>query len=155
MRPVNPIRRLVGAFLIFVAAAVLAAVPALAAGQAPNPNTLLPNAAGLTIKHYSSAATTNSTLVSAGIHALYGINLNNTSGSIIYVKLYNKATAPTCGTDVPVMTIPVGATTGSIQKGFMIPVQFPLGIGLCATGAIADADTTATGTGATFDLAYK
>lgn len=135
--------------------AVLFATPFALAQQPPNPMTVEPNVQGLTPSHTMSAATTNSTLIAAGRHALYGINVINTSAAIVYVKLYNKVTAPTCGTDTPVAQFQIAATTGQLQKGFFMPVSFPLGIGLCMTALPANADTTAVATGVSVDLAYK
>lgn len=140
--------------MLAAALAALLAVPALAQ-QPPNPVTLEPNVQGITPSHTMSAATTNSTLIAAGRHGMYGLNAINTSGAIAYIKLYNKATAPTCGTDTPVVVFPIAATTGSIQKGFALPVLFSLGIGLCITALVANADTTAVGTGISVDVGYK
>lgn len=58
----------------------------------------------------SSAANTNATSAktSAGdIHCISGVN---TSASVIYLKFYNKASAPTVGTDVPALTIALPAS---------------------------------------------
>lgn len=93
---------------------------------------------------YLSTASTNSTLVYGG-----GANLNfivpiNTTVTTYFLKLYNKATAPTCGTDTPFMRIPLPpGIAGLAING----AQFPLGIGYCLTGALADNDTTNAATG--------
>jgi len=98
--------------------------------------------------HYITLNTTNSTLVSGtGQNILKWVVVGNAQATQVnYLKLYNKATAPTCGTDAPVKTIgiPAGA---SIPVSFGEGDMFPLGIGFCLTGAIADADTTAAATG--------
>ncbi len=77
-----------------------------AMAQAPGNISLSPNAAGLSTKHYIGAVSTNSTLVAAapanGQRSVYAINAFNSNATTYYLKLYNKATAPTCGTDVPV-----------------------------------------------------
>lgn len=90
-----------------------------------------------------SAATTNGNLIEAGAKSLLGIHINNTNAAARFVKLYNKATAPTVGTDTPVMTIPVAATNGVVRLEFVQGVQFSLGLGIGITGAVTDADTTA------------
>jgi len=49
-------------------------------------------------KKYLSAATTNSNLVRAGKTAVAAIVPVNTNATTYYLKLYDKATAPVCGT---------------------------------------------------------
>jgi hypothetical protein len=106
-------------------------------------------------KHYLSAATNNSTLVLAGSSTVKMINVVNTTATIYYFKLYSKATAPTCGTDVPQLTfaVPALATGGPpIQVPIPDGLMFPLGIGFCLTAGIADNDNTAAATGVTINL---
>jgi hypothetical protein len=83
-----------------------------------------------------------------------GVNIKNTAGrvhgwyiannasSIRYVKLYNKATAPTVGTDTPVMTIPIPANAAANIE-FQTGIAFSLGVGIGAVTGIADNSTTA------------
>ena len=61
-----------------------------------------------TVATLNSAATTNATNVKATAGNIYTINLSNNGAAAAYFKLYNKATAPTVGTDTPldVITIP-------------------------------------------------
>lgn len=92
----------------------------------------------------NSAATTNGTLIKGSAGTLFSINAFNNGGAAAYVKLYNKATAPTVGTDIPVLVIPVPA--GSQNQPFTLGTlghRFALGIGLAITGGSADNDTTA------------
>jgi hypothetical protein len=98
---------------------------------------------GATIYRLLSAATTNSNNVKSTAGQLYGWYMFNTSASIKYVKLYNKATAPTVGTDTPVLTFPLPATDGAVQNPSGVGIPFATGIGIAITGAAADADTTA------------
>lgn len=93
-----------------------------------------------------SAATTNATLVKGGAGQVYGWAITNTNAAARFVKLYNKATAPTVGTDTPVMTLVIpGSTTGAgmVAAEFTSGIAFGTGIGVGITGAIADNDTTA------------
>jgi hypothetical protein len=92
-----------------------------------------------------SAASTNATLVRAGptqIGFIYACNIN---AAACYLKLYNKASAPTVGTDTPVATLMVpGSTAGA---GFSLPIPggttaYPLGLSFAITTGIADSDTT-------------
>jgi hypothetical protein len=96
----------------------------------------------------NSAATTNGALVitgTSGLHAFYATNEGATSA---YVKLYNKATAPTVGTDVPEMIIPIPAAASGVPGVAMLPIgfqgfRFALGLGIAITGAAVHTDTTA------------
>lgn len=100
----------------------------------------------------NSLATTNGALIltgTSGVQALYATNIGATAA---FVKLYNKATAPTVGTDIPEMVIPVPAAVlgvpgvAELSPGFNA-YRFPLGLGIAITGAVADADTTAVAAG--------
>lgn len=102
-------------------------------------------------KVYLSAASLNPTLVFAAKGEVTdGVAVNSTS-TIYYLKLYDKATAPTCGTDVPVATIPVLGT-----QSVRVPASlFVNGIGFCLTGAIANNDTTNAATGVAVNLSVS
>lgn len=92
-----------------------------------------------------SAATTNATSVKGSAGQVGTIAVFNLNASPRYFKLYNKATAPTVGTDTPlqVYIIP-GNTTGA---GFIIPntpgLDFTTGIAFAITTGIAHTDTGA------------
>lgn len=91
----------------------------------------------------SSAATTNPILVKGSAGTLFNVSASNTGAGIAYLKFYNKATAPTVGTDVPVLTIPIPAS-GVISVPFgTLGHRFATGIGIGITGGAADNDTTA------------
>jgi len=110
--------------------------------------------------HYFSGASTNSTLVQAGARVLASINAYNSTTTVYYLKLYDKATAPTCGTDTPVLTLPVpnqpsGTTVGQTMAAPYAGIAFTNGIGFCITGASADNDATSAATGVTVDLVVK
>lgn len=94
---------------------------------------------------------TNISLLATGINIkstpgqVYEMLLSNLhSTNLRYVKLYNKATAPTVGTDTPFRTIP-------LKPGETLPVaivqglEFSNGIGIGATTGIGLADTSAPG----------
>lgn len=100
---------------------------------------------GLSISRVISAASTNSTSVKGSAGQVYGWYISNTNAAVCYVKLYNKATAPTVGTDTPVMTICVpGSTTGGgTNVEFANGIAFGTGIGLGVTTAVADNSTAA------------
>jgi hypothetical protein len=95
----------------------------------------------------NSAAGTNSTLVATGSTGVSSLYATNQGGTVAFLKLYNKATAPVVGTDIPVMIIDLAAATTVPGKhnltAGMSPFRFPLGLGLAITGGLADSDTTA------------
>jgi hypothetical protein len=95
----------------------------------------------------NSAATTNATSTKTTAGSLFEITASNMSAAVKYVKLYNKASAPTVGTDVPVLTIPVPAN-GVVSYEFGANgKRFTTGIAFAITGAQAIADTTAVAAG--------
>jgi hypothetical protein len=100
----------------------------------------------------NSAASTNEALILTGTSGLQAFYATNTGATVAFVKLYNKATAPTVGTDVPEMIIPVPAAVSGVpgkaelSAGF-IAYRFALGLGIAVTGGAADNDTTAVAAG--------
>ena len=105
------------------------------------------NATGAaSISKVLSAATTNATVVKASAGRVIGWSIVNTTAAIKYLRLYNKTTAPTVGTDSPVSVIPIpanGIATVSHPGG----IGFATGIGYSITGASPDLDATATAVG--------
>jgi hypothetical protein len=94
-----------------------------------------------TIAKILSAASTNATLVKATAGRVYGWSLSNTTAAYKFVKLFNKATAPVPGTDVPVFTIGIPANS-SVSISHPAGMAFATGIGYSITNLAADADTT-------------
>lgn len=90
----------------------------------------------------SAAASTNATNVKGSAGDLFKIKGRNTAAAARYLKLYNKATAPTVGTDTPVQTYFLAAGA-DFEITFDTPYYFSLGIGFGLTVNAADADTTA------------
>src|SRR5260221_8271478 len=102
--------------------------------------TAVPNAAttgGSTPYHLVSAASTNATTVKGSAGQVYNYNILNTNAAIRYVHLYNKASNPSVGTDVPVKTFQVPAT-GQIAGSFPVGSTFAAGVFLFTTGKTAD-----------------
>lgn len=101
---------------------------------------------GCSIYRLLSANTTNGNNIKASAGQVYGWVFTNVNASPRFVKLYNKASAPTVGSDTPVMTlvIPGNATgAGMVAAEFTSGVAFGTGIGVGITTAVADADTGA------------
>jgi hypothetical protein len=103
-----------------------------------------PNAADghSTTHHLISAATTNATSVKTSAGAIGMISVTNSNAAARYFKLYNKASAPTVGTDTPVMTVLLkpGETTFIESNS---PIRLGTGIAYALTTGVAVADTTA------------
>jgi len=93
-----------------------------------------------------SAATTNATSVKASAGTLYSLSVGNTNASARYVKFYNKASAPTVGSDTPVQVFTIPGGTAGGGREVQIPVcgiAFSTGIAFATTTGAADSDTGA------------
>ena len=101
---------------------------------------------GTTTSTLNSAATTNATNLKASAGAVYGLYIMNTSAATKYVRLFNKASAPTPGTDTPIMVIAVPATS-SKEVDIPLGIVFSTGIGYTITNAAAVLDATAVAAG--------
>ena len=88
----------------------------------------------------AAGASQDATLVKNGAATLYGIKGYNASASIRYLKLYNKASAPTVGTDTPRLTLalpPAAAFAFDWPQG----LAFATGLGFGLVTAAADNST--------------
>lgn len=95
----------------------------------------------LTLFKAISVATTNATSVTNVLTRLHSLCLQGTTATARYVKLYNKATTPVVGTDIPVLTFMVPANGQMVNPEFGFGVKFPLGLAFAITAGVADADT--------------
>lgn len=89
-----------------------------------------------------SAASTNATSVKAATSRLIAYECFNQNTSVRYLKLYNKASAPTVGTDTPIKVIAIPGSGGAnlyIDKG----VKFDTGLAFAITTGAAHTDTGA------------
>lgn len=112
-----------------------------------NAQTLTPvTYGGTTDYHLISAASTNGNNVKATGGQVYGYDIGNNGASDVWVKIYNKATTPTVGTDVVFRTIYVPKGQARSYHN-TVGIPFTLGIGIGITGGAADADTTAVAAG--------
>ena len=89
------------------------------------------------------AGTNNATNVKASAGNLDPGVIANKAASARYVKWYDKATAPTVGTDVPVLTIPVAAGALLVVTFDLIPWTFTTGIGFGIVTGFDDSDNVA------------
>ncbi len=117
---------------------VTPSAPAGASGTSAYKNTALSNT-GVNIKS------------SAGVVTAWHFYNPNTSA--VFVHFYNKATAPTTGTDTPIRTIGLPASGGA-TVAFPFPLGFGTGIGISCTANVGDADNTAPTTGIAVDVEY-
>lgn len=82
-------------------------------------------------------------LIKGGVGRVKGYHIINQAAAARFVKLYDKATAPTVGTDTPKITLALAATSQATLPVGDSGIEFLLGIGIGATQLIADNDTTA------------
>jgi hypothetical protein len=89
-----------------------------------------------------TAATTNATSVTTGPTKLRTISLVNGVATLRYFKLYDKASAPTVGSDTPVLTLTMSPNSAS---PFTLPngLSFSLGLAYAMTLGVENSDTTA------------
>lgn len=91
----------------------------------------------------SAAASTNATVVKGSAGRAYKIRGYNAAAAVRYLKLYNKATAPTVGTDTPVATIALKPSDAFDIDFGLLGEYFSSGIGYALTTGAPDADTGA------------
>lgn len=114
-----------------------------------------------TARLLSAAGTTNATSVKASAGNVFKIVGVQVNAAARYLKLYNKASAPTVGTDTPIWTFylpPTAVGGGLFNLDFGAqPLYFSTGIAYALTTAAADADTGALTAGdvITMNMAYS
>lgn len=111
-------------------------------------------AAGSNYRLLSAAASTNGASVKAAAGTVLGFSGFNANAAARYLKIYDKASAPTVGTDTPIVTeylAPQAKFTIAIQRKFThgIAIAFTTGVADNDTGALTAADILA------FNLAYR
>lgn len=110
---------------------------------------------GLTLAHTVSAGSTNATSLKGSAGQVYEVCVNSNAAYPVFLKLFNKATAPTVGTDTPVKDIEAQAGVPACmrtEEGF----TFATGIAWALTKGIADSDATAVlASDATVEISYK
>lgn len=96
---------------------------------------------GTSSKHFVAAATTNATSLKASPGQVYGVNIFNAAAYPIYLKFYDKASAPTVGTDPIVRTVACQAGQSTVVP-FDRGMVFATGIAYACIKDITDAGTT-------------
>ena len=108
---------------------------------------VVPLSSGGTLHTLNAAASTNATSVKASSGSIQSASFSNMAASIKYIKFYDKATAPTVGTDVPIFVLPIPANgQATLTPGFL-GMRLNNGIAYAITGAQALLDTTAVAAG--------
>jgi len=116
----------------------------------PSDQTGIPHKAaatgGYTPGKLISAGSTNATNIKASAGTLGFLTVGNINAAQRYLKFYNKASAPTVGTDVPVLVFIVPGNTAGTGSNVPIPapgINFSTGISFAITTGVADNDTGA------------
>jgi hypothetical protein len=91
-----------------------------------------------------STADTNSANIKSSAGTLWSVQASNINAAIRYLKLYDKATAPTVGTDTPICVIPLPASGAPVNIVFPQGLNFTLGLGRGIVTGILDNSTAAT-----------
>jgi hypothetical protein len=84
----------------------------------------------------------NATAVKGSPAKLTILNIVNGAATLRYFKIYNKASAPTVGTDIPLITITLPTGSSSFTLPAFIGIDFSVGLSFACTLGVADADTT-------------
>ena len=104
--------------------------------------------------YLTSAASTNATSVKTTAGNLMEASLFNVTAAAVSLKFYNKASAPTVGTDVPILTVTVAAGATWQAEFGRFGKRFTTGIAYAITALPIATDTTAIAAGAQLSLTY-
>lgn len=96
-----------------------------------------------TFHHLISAATTNATSVKATAGNIAVLIVSNNATTKRFFKLYNKASAPTVGTDTPILTLMLAPGETIQCNTGPYGMALSAGIAYATTQLITVADTTA------------
>jgi hypothetical protein len=91
---------------------------------------------------FISATGLNATAVKGSPAKLTILNIVNGAATLRYFKIYNKASAPTVGTDIPLITITLPTGSSSFTLPAFIGIDFSVGLSFACTLGVADSDTT-------------
>jgi hypothetical protein len=111
-------------------------------------------ATGTTYNLETSSTAIVAAFMKSSAGSLYEITVSNPTATAMYVKLYNKASAPVAASDVPVVTIPVPANSSAVQQYGVVGKRFATGIAIGVTGAIGKTDTTIIAIGLQINATY-
>jgi len=127
----------------------------IASNQSTVPVTFGAVASTGTLTHQiPTAASTNQQVVKASAGTVYMIRGVNTTASLLYIRMFDAATTPTCsGTAKEVIPVPASTTGAGLVAPQALGQDYTTGIAYCVT---ADAAGSSNGTtGLYFTLLYK
>ena len=101
-----------------------------------------------------STAAALAAAIKATAGTLYEITVSNITATACYVKIYNKATAPTPASDTPIFTVLAPANTLVTFNFGPMGKRFATGIAIGATAAAAKTDTTVLAAGVQISATY-
>ena len=114
---------------------------------------------GLSLSSVIIASGTNSTLVSSSPRQIYKVECFNNTATIGYLHLYNLSSAPTAGSSLVFdrYLVPANTSGAGVISELVNGVSYATGIGYTFTGGIADSDTTAISSNASYivNIYYK
>ena len=100
-------------------------------------------ASGVQYQKFISTTGLNATLVKAAPANLQILHIVNGAATQRFFKLYNKASAPIVGTDIPIITVTLAPSAAS---NFTLPaltgIDFSVGLSFAVTLGVADNDIT-------------
>lgn len=105
---------------------------------------------GLTPYHLRSAATNNATSLKAAAGIVGLVTVSNTNAAARFVKFYNKASAPSPGSDTPLQSYLVPGNTAGGGTNIPIPLgglTFSTGIAFAIVAGESDTDNTSVAAG--------
>jgi hypothetical protein len=94
-----------------------------------------------------STASTNATNIKASAAQVFTLVASNTSAAFKFLKIFNKASAPTLGTDTPVLNIAIPPNSSVDVGTNTFALRLTLGLSYAITGGSALLDNTAVGAG--------
>lgn len=103
--------------------------------------TTTPATTGQTTFTNISTASTNAGNIKSSAGSLLEVTLSNPTATAISFKFYNKATSPTVGTDVPILTVTVAAGGVWAAEFGSLGKRFTAGISIAMTALPASTDT--------------
>jgi hypothetical protein len=137
------------AMLKFIANASLGALATQSSNNSIGGTGILATTTGGATPTFAIApATPAGVNLKASAGTVYSVELWNIQTTPAYLKLYDSASAPTCGAGTPVKVLPIPvSSTAANGAGSNVTIsvgaKFANGIGYCVTGALPNADTTA------------
>jgi hypothetical protein len=125
-------------------AMLLGGVPISSGTISANPTPL--TSGGVSIFYAPLNGGTNATLVSAGAHQVYGIEVFNNSSNIGYLRLYSTGITPTAGSTPSIIgkwMVPGNTNGAGFISQNLYGIQVAVGLGFTFTSCSVDTDATA------------